>query len=635
MGTCGIRSLPFLGALVSLVFAVPLEGQSLDQFLDNRTLQEIRVRMDPAAWQTLKDKYLENTYYRCDFEWRGVAVASAGIRSRGSGSRTPIKPGLGIDFSRYDGAQRFLGLKSIVLRNLVQDPSGLRERLAELLFARMGLPHQREAHARLYINGKYEGLYLIVEPIDKRFLATRYGEDTGYLFEMRPWTGFRFQYLGGDPSRYVPGIFEPKTHEDDPQPEKLVDFLRAIDETPDAEFAATMARYTDLATFVTHIAIDQFLANWDSMLNAEGMSNFYLYRRTSDDRWTFIVWDEDTAFSIWQRPVFEGTEENVLIRRALAIPELRRHYVDTLRQAAAVAANDGWMMRELELAYEQVRTAALEDPNRACLLDGRLQYCGPETFEPGMAHLREVVRERIRFVLDQTAMLFERPQGTPWFAGAQAVNPGNQLAVLTPGALASVRLDGSVDGSFSAWAFPLPNEIEGVSVLVGGRPAPLLSLHSGQVLFQVPCDVPCGPTPVALRHHDRMSNTFAVEVQPSNPGILGVTHLTGVAVTPWQPARRGETLLVFATGAGRLPVIVKAGVPAPYDPLVTLPGIAVTIGGTAAKVQWAGFVPGLAGINQINIEVPANLPPGSRQSLVIWNNGEPGTSYPVDILPGG
>ena len=64
-----------------------------------------------------------------------------------------------MDFDRYTSDQKFLGLKSFVLRNNTQDASNMHERLSMLLFRRLGLPASREAHTKLYINNEYAGLY--------------------------------------------------------------------------------------------------------------------------------------------------------------------------------------------------------------------------------------------------------------------------------------------------------------------------------------------------------------------------------------------------------------------------------------------------------------------------------------------
>ncbi len=42
-------------------------GSSADAFFDDSVLQEIRLTINSKDWQTLKDNYLSNEYYPCDF----------------------------------------------------------------------------------------------------------------------------------------------------------------------------------------------------------------------------------------------------------------------------------------------------------------------------------------------------------------------------------------------------------------------------------------------------------------------------------------------------------------------------------------------------------------------------------------
>ena len=110
---------------------LPADAQSIDDFFNSNVVHEIRIEIDPANWQTLKTNYLLNTYYPCDMVWRvegrDVPLGRVGIRQRGTGSRSPIKPGLGVDITRYVPNQTFLGLKAFVLRNNSQDASMMHE----------------------------------------------------------------------------------------------------------------------------------------------------------------------------------------------------------------------------------------------------------------------------------------------------------------------------------------------------------------------------------------------------------------------------------------------------------------------------------------------------------------------------
>ncbi len=237
----------------------PIAGSA--PIFNQQVLHEARLDLDPSAWEALRRNYLSNQYYSANFSVDGVAVSQVGVRSRGSGSRDPGKPGLEIDFNRYVASQEYYGYKRLVLDNMTQDPSCLRERMAFIVFEAMGIAAPRNAFAKLYVNGEYWGLYDLVEKVSKPFLESRLGEKSGVLFNYQ-WDGaWDFSWLGGDPSLYVPVPFEPETNEDDPNvADPLVRFIRAIDDAPNA---AAIEPWLDTNRFLTHLAVENAIAESD------------------------------------------------------------------------------------------------------------------------------------------------------------------------------------------------------------------------------------------------------------------------------------------------------------------------------------------------------------------------------------
>jgi spore coat protein H len=377
---------------------------------DDSVLHEIRLVVNTRDWQALKDHYLENTYYPCDLTWRDQIVRNIGIRSRGTGSRSPIKPGLRVDFDRYATDQKFLGLKSLVLRNNTQDASNLNERLSMLLFRRMSLPAPREAHTTLYVNNEYVGLYTIVESIDKTFLRRTLDDDEGYLYEYdypaeaKP---YYFEYRGSDPSLYVPLPFKPETHETDPRPEFIEQLVRTINETSDALFRSAMVEYLDLTRFIRHVAVEMFVADNDGFLGDYGMNNFYLYRFDGRKLFTFIPWDKSEAFKsgpsysvLHNIADVQAAQRNRLMARALSYPELYALYLDTLLECerSADERQNGtpggrmWLEQEIQREYLQIRDAALADP---------VKPFTNEDFERAVTALGVFARSRGAFVIGE------------------------------------------------------------------------------------------------------------------------------------------------------------------------------------------------------------------------------------------
>jgi spore coat protein CotH len=404
-----MRSSVWIPALLSLFLGVSgASAQTAVDFFNHNELHEIRLYVHPADWAKLRENYLDNTYYDCTLLWRSqqyeVAADYIQIRSRGLGSRSKDKPGLRLDFDPFsDRPQRFLGLKSCILDNLVQDPSMLKERLSMQLFERLGLPASREAHTRLYVNDQYLGLYAIVESVDKDFLKRNFGENDGHLYEYHWLYPYYFTYLGGDLASYAE-IFEPKTHEKD-SPETLFGpieaMIRAINQSGQDNFQNSMADYLDLKMFLTLTAVENFLAEADGIVGYAGMNNFHIYRFEGKPLFQFIQVDMDNAFSSINHSIWDRANENELMRQALEIPELRAVFLEALLICADAAGGpEGWLEGEIEREYQQIRDAALADPHKPYSNDD---------FENAVNFLRQFARERSAHVWSEVVANLPQP----------------------------------------------------------------------------------------------------------------------------------------------------------------------------------------------------------------------------------
>jgi hypothetical protein len=372
-----------LGAVACSALAVlsaePRAALTSDDFFDQSVLHDIRLVMKQADWDALRATYLEDTYYRADMQWRGQTVPIVGVRSRGSGSRNPYKPGLKIDFGRYLD-QKFLGLKSLALANGWQDPSLMKQRISMLFYNRMGIPAPRVTHARLFVNDEYVGLYQVMEPIDKNFLARIYGQDSagkslngGYLYEYLWKDAYEWDYLGSSLQTYLE-LFEPKTHEDEAPSVLYGPFdtlFKTLNEVRDSDFERTVGEFIDLPGFVKYLAVDNFLADFDGFLGFWGPNNFYVYRQQGRKDLVFFPWDKDLAFWAPDYDIFQNVERNVLARRALAVPALRQLYLETLAACARSAMTPvseedptGWLEAEASKEIAQFHEAGLADAQK-------------------------------------------------------------------------------------------------------------------------------------------------------------------------------------------------------------------------------------------------------------------------------
>jgi spore coat protein CotH len=378
-----IRTLLSVLALLAIL-PRPTLTQATDPpeaFFNDNVVHEIRLSVNTKDWKLLTDNWLSDTKYPADFRWNDQVVRNVAIHSRGGGSRRPNKVSLRVDFSHYTTGQTFLGLKSFILRNNSQDASNMRERISMLLFRSLGVPAQREAHTRLYINNQYYGLFTVCESPEDEFLQRNYGESTGHLYEYSfdneavaaGAPVFTFGFLGPNPTLYTPSPFVPKTLENDPQGNVLANLFQAIGDTSNPDWRTNVSAFIDLPNFARRLAIENFLAEEDGITGDYGPNNFYLYRFANTTLFTFIPWDKSNAFWSPDYPILHNIvdgapeKQNVLAVRAMQEPDLLQTYLDTLLESAsfalqgATATDPGWLEAEVTREYGQIHAAALED----------------------------------------------------------------------------------------------------------------------------------------------------------------------------------------------------------------------------------------------------------------------------------
>jgi uncharacterized protein (TIGR03437 family) len=205
-------------------------------------------------------------------------------------------------------------------------------------------------------------------------------------------------------------------------------------------------------------------------------------------------------------------------------------------------------------------------------------------------------------------------------------------APTAPGSLASIFGNFTNAGTATATVFPLPTNLGNVEVVVGGRAAPLLYVSPTQINFQVSHRL---ETPGQSLAEIKVGGTTVGRAQVTSlaggPGVFVATDLNFQFITADHPVRRGDPIIIFATGHGELTETPEDGAPAPATNLIsTKVKPRVTIGGIEAEVLFSGLTPGLAGLWQINAVVPAGAPVGMNVPLVV-TQGLTGAALPLAV----
>jgi len=631
------RKLLFAAAVFSL--STGGFAQTQNDLFDDSVLHEVRISMPAANWQGLKDHYLDNTYWNVDsLQWKGAGsntatISNIAVRSRGHGSRSPNKPGLHVDFNHNVTSQTFFGLTEFDLKSNTQDPSLIHERLSMELFIRMGVPASREVCTRLYVNGEYIGVYNITESPDSAMLKRLFNENNGFLYEYKPgdWltpnivgSGYHFEFLGDDLDKYSSGTvatpFDPQTpHQNSPDTVTLHDFIQTINQAPDSTFLSDLSKYLDPKPFLTHVAVETYLADFDCILgDIFGLNNFFLYRFQNKTLNYFIAWDKDNAFDWIERPVLQNADRNVLMRRLLAIPDLKTYYFDQLARVTLLAGGTaGWLQNESDRIYNQIKQAAYEDNNKTYLDSGFLLPSSNDKFDASVAYVRSFMGARTAFVVKDLANNgYQPPASYP-----QVVN-GSLISV--------VSVQSPASGALAALYGANLGDAKSATVYVNGYSAPIVFGSSGQIDIQVPWES-VGNAPYGVVVNGAPSSIQFANVIAYSPDVLAVVHSDGATpITSTNPASVGETVVIYATGLGPVNGAMVTGQPASTTALTTTTQSATAkMNSIASQVVFSGLTPGFIGLYQVNATVPAGVSGTAFLDLTINGITAPSANFAV------
>jgi len=190
----------------------------------------------------------------------------------------------------------------------------------------------------------------------------------------------------------------------------------------------------------------------------------------------------------------------------------------------------------------------------------------------------------------------------------------------------------------------MPTTLGGVSATVNGKSAYVYYISPRQINILTPPDAIHGMVSVQVTRANPQSSPFMVATSTISPSFfvfnggpyVAATHLSGALAGPASlypgsstPAAPGETVVLYANGFGATSSPVASGSSSQGGILSPLP--AVTIGGVAAQVSFAGLIS--PGLYQLNVTVPNNAPSGDH-ALVAVVNGSPVQPVPLITILG-
>ncbi len=179
---------------------------------------------------------------------------------------------------------------------------------------------------------------------------------------------------------------------------------------------------------------------------------------------------------------------------------------------------------------------------------------------------------------------------------------------------------------------PFPTMLGGVQVMIDGIACPLYYVSPTQLSVIVPYEVATNQTGLAniqVLNNKVASNTVQLYLTDAAPGSFSQTAngigaaaalhaATNQLITPSNPAVAGEYISLYLTGLGTVTPTITDGAVGPsnslsYSDLFDAGSLTVYFNdftngtaGNVGNIQYAGLVPTLAGLYQINVQVPTS-----------------------------
>jgi uncharacterized protein (TIGR03437 family) len=205
----------------------------------------------------------------------------------------------------------------------------------------------------------------------------------------------------------------------------------------------------------------------------------------------------------------------------------------------------------------------------------------------------------------------------------------------SPGSLFSIYGSFMASGTMNVTA-PLPLSSNGTVVTFNGIPCPLLYVSATQINAQVPAEAVPGPAGVVVSYNGTSAGA-TMYVSATSPDFFTdnalaiAQHADYSVVTFANPARTGEIVMFYGTGIGPISPAVASGQLAPSSSnlAVSTATYSATVAGTDAPVSFLGLTPTLAGVMQLNLQIPAAIPSGLLLMVLTIDGSSAGVTIPV------
>lgn len=368
-------------------------------------LQTFELKMPAATLQSFEDD-IWAPEADATFVYDGQSYPVK-VRLRGASARTFPKKSWNVDF----GKLRFEGREELNLVAEYQDQTMMTEKLGYDLLQAMDVAAPATKYVRVVINGQYQGVYLDIEEVDKKWVMARQMPDLdpdiyrcgSWDCEMKTWRG-SWQ-----------GEWDKQTNETTGM-DGLYELLDVINFTPEPAFPKALAQTFELERFLRLMALEAVISN----SYVEDSQSYYVHDDVTD-RWYYVPWDLNNADPRWwptygldarpitNHPLFPFTLQDPWLQKMYDRRKTQRTgYEPTFcNLRTRILLNPelrAMLLAQTERAWDQLLDPDVLHPRLAAmhaLLAPHMKndpYIDQQKFQKGLQHLQDYVTDRRAFV---------------------------------------------------------------------------------------------------------------------------------------------------------------------------------------------------------------------------------------------
>ena len=315
---------------------------------DDSSVRKVTFEVKQADWDRMWADPEAKITIPIDAVIFGQRLSQVGLRMRGqfslreSGEKKPWK----IDTDYYVDGQEYQNLKQLLFINSIGDTTLMQEKLTYEMMLFAGLPASFTSFVEIWVDitddsdtSEFWGVYTMIERVDRKFLANRFGQDAadGNLYKAsHAQRGPMDLVYYGDaiedfPQQNGQYAYGKMTNEEEADYSDIVALTKVIDgvayETPE-DFAAALEEVFNVDGFLRYMAVVDTVMNWD--IYPYTGNNYYLYDNPATGKFEWIPWDLTWGGNS-EHPIFESTEPGLADRtplhtRVFQVPEYRLRY---------------------------------------------------------------------------------------------------------------------------------------------------------------------------------------------------------------------------------------------------------------------------------------------------------------------